>query len=77
VPRPKALVHRIWIERGILAEALIEAGERVEAQERLILRQHVPLLGKEQEHEPQDDSEQGSVDFVGMLCEWLAQEFAL
>jgi hypothetical protein len=28
--------------------------------------QHVPLLGVEQEHEPEDDDNQRAVDFVGM-----------
>ena len=76
-PSTVALVHRVREERGILAQPLVEAGERVVAQERLVLRQHVPLLGIEQEHEPQDDGEQRAVDFVGMLGERLAQELAL
>ena len=76
-PGAVALVHRVREERGVLAQALVEARERVVAQERLVLGQHVPLFGVEQEHEPQDDGEQRAVDFVGVLGERLAQKLAL
>ena len=76
-PGAVALVHRVRVERGVLAQALVEAGERVVAQERLVLGQHVPLLGVEQEDEPQDDGEQRAVDLVGVLGERLAQQLAL
>ena len=76
-PGAVALVHRVREERGVLAQALVEARERVVAQERLVLGQHVPLLGVEQEDEPQDDGEQRAVDLVGVLGERLAQQLAL
>ena len=53
-PGAVALVHGVGVERGVLAQPLVQAGERIVAQERLVLGQHVPLLGVEQEHEPQD-----------------------
>ena len=75
-PGAVALVHRVREERGVLAQALVQARERVVAQERLVLRQHVPLLGVEQEDEPQDDGEQRAVDLVGVVGERLAQQLA-
>ena len=66
-PGAVALVHRVREERGVLAQALVEARERVVPQERLVLGQHVPLLGVEQEDEPQDHGEQRPVDLVGVL----------
>jgi hypothetical protein len=71
-PRAVALVHRVGEQRGVLAQALVEARERVVAQERLVLGQHAPLLGIEQKDEPQDDGEQRAVDLVRMLGERLA-----
>ena len=70
-PGAVALVHGVGEERGVLAQPLVEAGERVVAQERLVLGQHVPLLGVEQEDEPQDHREQRVVDLVGVLGERL------
>ena len=73
-PRAVALVHRVWKERGVFAKALVQAGERVVLQERLVLGQHVALLGVEQKHEPEDHSKERAVDFVGVLSERLSQE---
>ena len=73
----EALVHGIRVERRVFAQPFVEAGERVGAEEGLVLRQHVPLLGVEQEHEPQHDGEQAPVDLVGVLRKRLAQKLAL
>ena len=62
------------MERRVFAQPLVEAGERVGAEEGLVLREHVPLLGVEQEHEPQHDGEQPTVDLVGVLRQRLAQQ---
>ena len=64
-PCAVALVHGVREERGVLAEALVEARYGVVAQERFILGQHVPLLRIEQEDEPQDDGQESVVDLVG------------
>ena len=50
-PGTVALIHRVRIEPRVLPQALEEPRDRVEPQERLVLRQHVPLLRVEQEHE--------------------------
>ncbi len=76
-PGAVALVHRVRVERGVLAQALVEARRGVVAQEGLVLGQHVPLLGVEQEDEPQEDGEQRPVDLVRVLGERLAEELAL
>ena len=73
----EALVHGIRMERRVFAQPFVEAGEGVGAEEGLVLRQHVPLLGVEQEHEPQHDGEQAPVDLVGVLRKRLAQKLAL
>ena len=65
------------IERRVFAQALVETRKRVVAQEGLVLGQHVPLFGVEQEDEPQDDGEERAVDLVGVLGERLAQQLAL
>ena len=70
-PGAVALVHRVRVEGVVLAQPLVQPRERVVAQERLVLGQHVALLGVEQEHEPQDHGEQRAVDLVGVLGERL------
>ena len=65
------------MERRVFAQPFVEAGEGVGAEEGLVLREHVPLLGVEQEHEPQHDGEQAPVDLVGVLRKRLAQKLAL
>jgi hypothetical protein len=52
-PGAEALVHRVGEVRGVLAQALVQARRASSAQERLVVRQHVPLFGVEQEHQPQ------------------------
>ena len=76
-PGAVALIHRVREERGVFAKALVETGERIVAQERLVLRQHVPLLGVEQKDEPQNDGKQRAVNFVGVLNERLAKKLTL
>ena len=76
-PGAVALVHRVGMEGRVLAQPLVEAGERVVAREGLSLGQQVPLLGVEQEDEPQDDGEQRVVDVVGTLGQRLAQQFTV
>ena len=73
----EALVHGIRVKRRVFAQPFVEAGEGVGAEKGLVLRQHVPLLGVEQEHEPQHDGEQPPVDLVGVLRERFAQKLAL
>ena len=77
-PGTEALVHGVRVERGILAQALVEAGERVVAREVLVLRQHAAFLRVEQEDQPQDDGQQAAIDVVAVavLGERLAQELA-
>ena len=44
-PRPEALVHGVRVQCVVFAQALVEAGERVVANEGVVLRQHAALLG--------------------------------
>ena len=77
-PGTEAPVHRVGVERRILAQALVEAGQRVVAREVLVVRQHATFLGVEQKDQAQDDGEQAAVDVVAVavLGERLAQELA-
>ena len=75
-PGAVALVHRVRVAGVVLAQALVQSRERVVAQERLVLREHVALLGVEQEHEPEDHGQQRPVDLVGVLGERCAQQLA-
>jgi hypothetical protein len=50
-----------------LAKTIVETGERVVAQERLVLGQHVPFLGIEQKNEPENYGEQRAVNVIGVL----------
>ena len=77
-PGAEALVHGVGVERGILAQALVEAGERVVSREVLVLRQHAAFLRVEQKDQAQDDGEQAAVDVVAVAFrgERLAQELA-
>ena len=65
------------MEGRVLAQALVEAGQRVVAREGLARGQEVALFRVEQEDEPQDDREQRVVDVVGTLGQRLAQQLAL
>jgi hypothetical protein len=47
---------------------------RVVLPERLVRRQHLALLGVEQEHEPEDHGEQRAIHLVWPLREHLAQQ---
>ena len=75
-PGAIALIHRVGVQRRVLAQAFVQAGERVVAREGLVVRQQVAFLGVEQEDEPQDDGEQGVVDVVGTLGQRPAQQRA-
>ena len=71
-PGAVALVHGVREERRVLPQALVEARERVIAQECVLFGQHVPFFRVEQEDESQDDGEECVVDLIGMLGERLA-----
>ena len=76
-PGAVTLIHRVGMERGVLAQALVKPGQRVVTREGLPGRQQVALLGVEQEDEPQDDGEQRVVDVIGTLRQRLAQQFTV
>ncbi len=76
-PGPVALVHRVRVERRILAQPFEETCQGIGAEERLVLGQHLSLLGIEEEDEAQDDGQERAVDLVGMLGQGLAQQLAL
>ena len=61
----------------VLAQALVQARERVVAQEGCVLGQHLALLGVEQEHKPEDHGQQRPVHLVGVLGQRLSQQFAV
>lgn len=73
-PRAVALAHRVRMVGRVLAQAIVETCERVEAQEGVFLRQHLPLLRVEQEHESQHDREQSAIDLVGIVLQGLAKQ---
>jgi hypothetical protein len=75
-PSAVALVHRVRVVGGVVAQALVEPDERVVAQERLVARQHLALLGIKQEHEPENHREQRAVHLVRVLCKRPLQECA-
>ena len=77
-PGAETLVHGVRIERGILAEPLVEPGERVVAHEGLVLGQHAAFLGVQQKNQAQDHGEQPTVDVVAVTCggEQVAQKLA-
>ena len=72
----EALVHGVRVERGVFAQTFVEAGERVVAEEDVVLRQGSALLGMEQEDETENDGEEGAVDVVpvAVLGERLAKQ---
>ena len=49
-PGSVALVHGVWESSGVLAQALVEARQRVGLKECLVLGQHVPLLCVQKKH---------------------------
>ena len=76
-PGSVALVHGVWKQGGVLPQALVQSHEGVVALEGLVFRQHVPLFGVEQEHEPQVHGQQCVVDAVGIIREGLPQQLSL
>ena len=76
-PRAVALVHRVGVLRGIFPQPVMEAGQRVEPNERLVARQQIALLGIQQEHQSQDHCEQRSVHGVGRFLQGSRQQSAL
>ena len=73
-PRPESLIHRVGVQSGILAQALVEPRERVVADERFVVREHPALLGVQEEDEAQEDREQGVVHAVGVFPELVPEE---
>ena len=75
-PGAEALVHGVRVERGILAQAPVETGEGIVADEGLVLRQHAALFGIEEKDQAKDDGKQASVDVVAVAVggERLAQQ---
>ena len=63
-PGAEELVHGVRVQGGVFTETLVEAAERVVAEEGVVLRQHAALLRVEQEDEAEDDSEEPLVDVV-------------
>ena len=77
-PGAEPLIHGVRVQGGVFTQALVEAGERVVAEEGVVFRQHAALLGVEEEDEAEDDSEEPSIDVVAVavLGERLAKQFA-
>ena len=75
--RAVALVHRVRVQGRVLAQPLVQAGQGVGAEEGVVLRQHVPLLGVQQEDEAQHEGEQPAVDVVGVRRQRHVEERAL
>ena len=75
--RTVALVHGVRVQGRVFAQPLVQAGQRVGAEEGVVLRQHVPLLGVEQEDEAQHEGEQTPVDIVRVRRQRLGEERAL
>jgi len=73
-PGAEALVHRVRVQGCIDTQALVQAGERVVAQEGLVRGQHVALFRVEQEDHAQQNRKQAAVDLVGVLGQGLSQE---
>ena len=73
-PRAVPLGHGVGVAGVVLAQPLVQPRQRVEAHERLVVREHVALLGVEQEHQPEDHCEERSVDIIGPIGKRLAQQ---
>ena len=66
-PGPVALIHRVGVAALVLDQPREQAGDRVVADEQVVGRKHLALLGVEQEHQPHQDREQPFVDIVGAV----------
>ena len=76
-PGAVALIHGVRVKRLVGAQPLEERHQRVVLDERLVLvGQQVPLLGVEQEDEPENHGEQGAIDLVRVLSERVPQQRA-
>ena len=71
-----SLVHCVGVRGGVGPQPLVEACDRVGAEEHFVLGQHVAFFGVEEEHEPQHHGEQALVDLVGVICELPVEQFA-
>ena len=75
-PGAVALVHRVRVMPGVLAQPGVQGGERVAPGERRLAGQHVAFLGVEEEHEAQQHGEQAAVDEVGVLVQRAGEQLA-
>ena len=73
-PGAVSLGHGVGVVGVVLAQPLVQPRQRVEAHERLVVREHVALLGVEQEHQPEDHCEERAVDIIGPIGKRLAQQ---
>src|SRR5690606_10749748 len=73
-PGAEALVHGVGVAAGVLAEALVEAGDRVALGVDRALGHEPLILGVEQEDQTQQHGEEAAVDVLGVLAGERAQE---
>nr|WP_165251981.1 hypothetical protein [Paludisphaera soli] len=76
-PRAVAVVHRVGVPAGILAEPLEEAGDRIELLVDLVAGDEPAILGVEHEDEPHQHGEQSRVDVVRVVLQHGPEQFAL
>ena len=76
-PAPIAVVHRVGMPPGVLAEPLEEADDRVVLLVDLVVREERTVLGVEDEHQPQQDAEQARIDLVRVVLQHVAEQLAV
>jgi len=75
-PCAEALIHRVRVQRSVLTQPLVQAGDGVAADEGLVIRQHAAFFGIQDEDEPQEHREQRMVDLIRALAERSPQQLA-
>ena len=76
-PAAEAVVHRVGMPAGVLAEPLEQADDRVILLVDLVIREERTVLGVEDEHQPQQDAEQARIDLVRVVLQHVAEQVAV
>ena len=76
-PRAKAVVHRVGMPPGVLAEPLEQADDRVILLVNFVVGEERTVLGVEDKHQPQQDSEQARIDLVRVVLQHVAEQLAV
>src|SRR5713226_8049146 len=76
-PSAVTLIHRVWKARIVFAQTSEESDDRVVFVVNRIGGKQSPILGVQDEHQPQQAGQETAVNVLWILFEGFPQQFAL